>query len=321
MTGGIVGLHRLYLRNLWGLVYVPVFVFILVANNHERDARQALSNANNTVRVAESTIEREEPRVASARAGLSDLRAELAQAEDGSFAKRAIERRLTRAEDRITRGRERVVQARADLVDARPVAREAADLRAYWGAAARNAFYLIVLALLMDALLMPPSCEERALAEVEAEEGPRHDSEYATNWIDRLSLFCGEFVSYWAVIAVFVYYYEVIARYVFNSPTNWAHEAMYLMFGMQYLIAGAYAMLTETHVRVDIFYAPMRRRNKAIVDLATSVFFFIFAGTLLVLLMAGLPLAFVTGGLACVFLYRAGRRAGAEPDAVDGYSR
>ena len=54
------------------------------------------------------------------------------------------------------------------------------------------------------------------------------------------------------------------------------------MFGMQYLIAGAYAMLTESHVRVDVFYAKMAPRQKAVVDLLTSVFFFIFAGTLLV---------------------------------------
>jgi TRAP-type mannitol/chloroaromatic compound transport system permease small subunit len=84
------------------------------------------------------------------------------------------------------------------------------------------------------------------------------------------------------VIAVIVYYFEVMSRYVFGSPTNWAHEAMYLMFGMQYLIAGSYAMLTEAHVRVDIFYAPLSKRRKAVVDLLTSVFFFIFAGTLLV---------------------------------------
>ncbi len=99
--------------------------------------------------------------------------------------------------------------------------------------------------------------------------------------IDRLSLFTGEFVAFWSVIAVFVYYYEVMVRYVFNSPTNWAHEGMFLMFGMQYLIAGAYAMLSESHVRVDIFYANFSDRGKAAVDLATSVFFFIFAFTLL----------------------------------------
>ncbi len=54
------------------------------------------------------------------------------------------------------------------------------------------------------------------------------------------------------------------------------------MFGMQYLIAGAYAMLTESHVRVDVFYATMSVRRKALVNILTTVFFFIFAGTLLV---------------------------------------
>ena len=41
-------------------------------------------------------------------------------------------------------------------------------------------------------------------------------------------------------------------------------------------------MLTESHVRVDIFYANWSARRKAIVNLLTSIFFFIFAGTLLV---------------------------------------
>ena len=52
-------------------------------------------------------------------------------------------------------------------------------------------------------------------------------------------------MAYWAVIFVFVYYYEVIARYVFNSPTNWVHESMFLMFGMQYILAGAYPRLLK----------------------------------------------------------------------------
>ena len=61
-------------------------------------------------------------------------------------------------------------------------------------------------------------------------------------------------MAYWAVISVFVYYYEVIARFVFNSPTNWVHESMFLMFGMQYMLAGAYAYREDQHVRVDVFY-------------------------------------------------------------------
>jgi TRAP-type mannitol/chloroaromatic compound transport system permease small subunit len=86
----------------------------------------------------------------------------------------------------------------------------------------------------------------------------------------------GSFVAYWAVIAVFIYYYEVLARYVFNAPTNWAHEGMFLMFGMQYLLAGGYAYREESHVRVDVLYEKRSVRTKAIIDLVTSVFFFIF---------------------------------------------
>jgi TRAP-type mannitol/chloroaromatic compound transport system permease small subunit len=126
---------------------------------------------------------------------------------------------------------------------------------------------------------------EKRLDEVEADEVQSDMAHIGTGWtgaIDRLSYYAGEFVSYWAVIAVFCYYFEVVARYVFNSPTIWVHEGMFLMFGMQYLVAGAYAALTDAHVKVDIFYAEWSPLRKALVDLLTSVFFFIFAGTLLV---------------------------------------
>ena len=296
ITGGLVGLHRLYLKNIWGLLFIPIFLFVLFANANEREARSAASDADNLVRVAERTIEREEPRLKSAESQIDDLRAEVAAAEEGSFARRGAERKLKRTEDQVEKSRVRLDEARAELEEIKPLATVAQDNRSFWSNAARNAFYVLLAMMAVDALLIPMLVRkanasigeeevgeaEAALAAAEATEERKQDSDYAKNWIDRLSLFCGEFVSYWAVIAVFVYYFEVISRYVFNSPTNWAHEAMYLMFGMQYLIAGAYAMLTESHVRVDVFYAPMSPRRKAITDLLTSIFFFIFAGTLLV---------------------------------------
>jgi len=98
-----------------------------------------------------------------------------------------------------------------------------------------------------------------------------------TRWVDGISDFAGRFVAYWTVIAVFVYFYEVIVRTVFNSPTNWAHESMFLMFGMQYVLAGAYAYLHDAHVRVDIFYANAGPRGRAALDILTSVFFIAFA--------------------------------------------
>jgi TRAP-type mannitol/chloroaromatic compound transport system permease small subunit len=98
-----------------------------------------------------------------------------------------------------------------------------------------------------------------------------------TRTMDRIADFVGRFVAYWTVIAVFVYFYEVIVRTVFNSPTNWAHESMFLMFGMQYVLAGAYAYLHDAHVRVDVFYAKAGPRGKAALDILTSLFFIAFA--------------------------------------------
>lgn len=296
VTGGMLGLHRFYLKNLLGFVYIPIFLFILYANSNEQSARTIVSNFANEVRVAERTLTREGPRIEEARASLSSYQEELDNAEEGSFARKAAERRLKRAEDAITTGEKRMIDAQGVIDEKSGMLASAREDRSFWRSAAGYAFKVILALLLIDAFFLPgmvrranatiaPETKteiELALEAAEAADAPKADRDYATNWIDRLSLFCGEFAAYWAVIAVFVYYYEVIARYVFNSPTNWAHEAMYLMFGMQYLIAGAYAMLTESHVRVDIFYAPMRRKNKAWVDLLTSVFFFIFAGTLLV---------------------------------------
>jgi TRAP-type mannitol/chloroaromatic compound transport system permease small subunit len=101
-----------------------------------------------------------------------------------------------------------------------------------------------------------------------------------TDKLEWLNVRVGEFVAYWAVISVFVYYYEVIARYVFNSPTNWVHESMFLMYGMQYMLCGAYAYREDQHVRVDVIYTKFSPRGKAIADIVTSVFFFIFILTM-----------------------------------------
>lgn len=97
-----------------------------------------------------------------------------------------------------------------------------------------------------------------------------------TRYVDTISGFTGRFVGYWALIAPFIYTYEVIARYLLNSPTNWAHESMFLMFGMQYLLAGAYALREDGHVRVDVLYTRLSPLLRAALDLLTSVFFYIF---------------------------------------------
>ncbi len=309
ISGGILGLHRLYLRNLWGLVYLPIFFAILFANAQGRDAREAESQAANLVSSAQRVIERLEPKVANADDRLAQLRADLAAAETGSFAEKRAQRMLEKAEQDLIDDSDRLEKARTDLTQAEPGLEAATAERAKWANVAFGAFMVICALMLIDAFLLPGMVRRaRARLPVSHEEAPgsleaiEHEAEERletvehedvlgdmahigsgwTGWIDRLSFYAGEFVSYWMVIAVIAYYFEVVARYVFNSPTVWVHEGMFLMFGMQYLIAGAYAALTEAHVKVDVFYAKWSPLRKAVVDLFTSIFYFIFAGTLLV---------------------------------------
>jgi len=96
--------------------------------------------------------------------------------------------------------------------------------------------------------------------------------------IDRISLVTGRIVVWWTVLAVAIITYEVVMRYVLNRPTNWGHESMTLIFAMQYILSGAYAHYTRSHVRVDVLYQGLSPRNKARLDVATSGFFFLYVG-------------------------------------------
>ena len=94
--------------------------------------------------------------------------------------------------------------------------------------------------------------------------------------LDWISDRTGLFVALWSVSAVLAYSYEVAARYLFNMPTIWVHEASFLLFGMQYMMAGAYGLLHGSHVRVDVLYTKLSARKQAAFSVVTSVFFFIF---------------------------------------------
>ena len=102
-----------------------------------------------------------------------------------------------------------------------------------------------------------------------------------TRVLDWLSDQSGIFVALWTVNAVCAYFFEVVARYIFNAPTIWVHQASFLMFGMQYLLAGAFAYLHGDHVRVDVLYVKLPKRGQAGADVFTSIFFFICALALL----------------------------------------
>ncbi|MBE0531126.1 MAG: TRAP transporter small permease subunit [Rhodospirillales bacterium] len=97
-----------------------------------------------------------------------------------------------------------------------------------------------------------------------------------TRAVDALCMWVGQFASLWIIIGICYYVFEVLGRYFFNSPTNWVHEASFLMFGVMYTLGGAALYLIDGHVRVDVFYAKWSRRARAGADMVTTNIFFIF---------------------------------------------
>jgi TRAP-type mannitol/chloroaromatic compound transport system permease small subunit len=293
-VGGFFGFHRLYLKNKWGVLYWPLFGIILFASSMEREARIVFSDANGGISAIASSTERTLRTLEKANIELEDARTKLAEigtAEEDQSRRDRLQRTIDRQTDRATGAETKLQEMAAEKIELEPQVLAAAQDQKKWSTIAFSSLMAIVAFMVLDLFLIPSMTKKarqylktRPDGKVEREI-LGDDQEYVgkglAGVIDRISLFTGEFVALWSVIAVFVYYYEVIVRYVFNSPTNWAHEGMFLMFGMQYLIAGSYAMLTESHVRVDIFYANFSPRGKAITDLLTSVFFFIFAATLI----------------------------------------
>lgn len=69
---------------------------------------------------------------------------------------------------------------------------------------------------------------------------------------------------------------EVTARYGFNSPTFWAHESSALLLGAYMFLAGGYCLLHGSHVKIEIFWRLLSRKQQAILDLCTSWIFFVF---------------------------------------------
>jgi TRAP-type mannitol/chloroaromatic compound transport system permease small subunit len=99
--------------------------------------------------------------------------------------------------------------------------------------------------------------------------------------IDSLSEWSGKIFSYllWPGVAVLVY--EVVARYVFNAPTIWAHGTAQRIFAIYYFICGAYISLNRSHINMDIIYNRFTPRKQAFLDIISFCFFFIFCGVLL----------------------------------------
>ena len=97
--------------------------------------------------------------------------------------------------------------------------------------------------------------------------------------VEAFHAFVGK-VGAWAILVLtLAISYEVFARYFLRSPTEWAFDLSYILFGVLFMLAGPYALSRNAHVRGDFLYREWSARRQAGFDLALYVVFF-FPGVL-----------------------------------------
>jgi TRAP-type mannitol/chloroaromatic compound transport system permease small subunit len=100
--------------------------------------------------------------------------------------------------------------------------------------------------------------------------------------IDRMNELIGTAISFLIIPLVVVILYEIVARYVFDSPTIWAFEVSQMVYGVYIILTGGFLLQRDGHVNVDLMYNRFKPRTRAIINLFTWLFFFAFSGTILV---------------------------------------
>jgi len=103
--------------------------------------------------------------------------------------------------------------------------------------------------------------------------------------IDQLSKTIGHAFAWCIVILTIGTTYEVIVRYAFNAPTDWAFDFSYILYGGLFYMAGAYTLSRGGHVRADMFSRTWPPRVQATVEIVLYVLFF-FPG-ILAMVIAG----------------------------------
>ena len=93
--------------------------------------------------------------------------------------------------------------------------------------------------------------------------------------IDRINTWIGQFFA-WAVLLLTLFVsYEVFSRYAFGQPHAWSFDVMNMLYGALFMMAGAYTLSKNGHVRGDVLYGFFPPRLQASLDLALYFIFFI----------------------------------------------
>ena len=93
--------------------------------------------------------------------------------------------------------------------------------------------------------------------------------------VDRFSTWIGKASAWTAVALTLLITWEVFSRYALNKPHAWVLDAQIMLYGTLFMMAGAYTLAKNGHVRGDVLYGFFQPRTQAAIDLALYIVFFL----------------------------------------------
>lgn len=100
--------------------------------------------------------------------------------------------------------------------------------------------------------------------------------------IDVINEWGGKALSFLVLAIGAMISYEVALRYLFNAPTIWAHELSLHVFASYSVLGGAYVLLNNGHVRMELLYMHLPPRRRAVLDLVGFPLLLLLLGTVFV---------------------------------------
>ncbi len=97
--------------------------------------------------------------------------------------------------------------------------------------------------------------------------------------VDSFTTWVGKAFAWCILILTFAIAYEVFVRYALRDPTSWAFDISYMMYGSLFMMAGAYTLARDGHVRGDVLFRLWPPKVQATVEIVLYFFFF-FPGIL-----------------------------------------
>jgi len=94
-------------------------------------------------------------------------------------------------------------------------------------------------------------------------------------FVDQVSTWVGQAFSFCIVLLTLQVTWEVFSRYMLDAPHAWAFDVMIMFYGTLFMMAGAYTLSKNGHVRGDVLYGFFTPRTQATIDLTLYIVAFI----------------------------------------------